>query len=83
MMGFTADGQADAAMVQARDQRFGINSADKRKDRQSIAAPAIDPDADAWQKSRAVQLADPNGLEHFHPQGAQPAPAKASSAPKK
>ena len=83
MMGFTADGQADAAMVQARDQRFGINSAEKRKDRASIAAPAIDPDADAWQKGRVVQLADPTGLEHSHPQGAQPVPARASSAPEK
>ena len=82
MMGFTADGQADAAMVQARDQRFGIDSAKKRKDRQSIAAPVIDPDADAWQKGRVVQLADPTGLEYSHPQGAQPMPAKAPSAPK-
>lgn len=81
MMGFTADGQADAAMVQSRDQRFSIDSAGKRKDRASIPAPAIDPDADAWQKGRAVQLADPTGMEHVHPQGAQRVPAQASSAP--
>ena len=81
MMGFTADGQANAAMVQARDQRFGIDSAQKRKDRASIAAPAIDPDADAWQKGRAVQLADPTGLAHTHAQGAQSTPAKASAVP--
>lgn len=81
MMGFTADGQADPAMVQARDQRFGIDSAKKREDRASIAAPPIDPDADAWQKGQALQLADPTGQEHTHPQGAQSAPVHRSSAP--
>ena len=32
MMGFTADGQADAAMVAARDQRFGVDSARKEQE---------------------------------------------------
>jgi hypothetical protein len=47
MMGFTADGQADAAMVSARDQRFKVSSAEKRQQRADIPAPAIDPGADA------------------------------------
>lgn len=66
MMGFTADGQHDPAMVAARDQRFGIDSADKRKGREDLATPAIDPGADAWQKGHVVQIADPTGSQHAH-----------------
>ena len=67
MMGFTADGQANAAMVEERDRRFGVQSADKRKNREDIAAPFIAPGADAWQKGQAVQLADPTATPHAHP----------------
>jgi hypothetical protein len=56
MMGFTADGQADPALVGARDRRFGIDSAAKRSDRERIPAPPIDPGADAWQRGQVVQL---------------------------
>lgn len=66
MMGFTADGQADAAMVAARDQRFGIASAARRKSREDIAAPAVDPGADAWQQGKVVQIPDPTGSQHAH-----------------
>ena len=66
MMGFTADGQTDPAMVAARDRRLGIDSAEKRKGREDLATPAIDPGADAWQKGRVVQLADPTGSQHAH-----------------
>jgi hypothetical protein len=59
MMGFTADGQSDPALVQGRDRRFGISSQDKRNDRADIQAPAIDPAADAWQHGTTVQIADP------------------------
>jgi hypothetical protein len=55
-MGFTQDGQVDATMVAARDKRFGISSAEKRKDRESIVSPPIPEGADAWQKGDAVQL---------------------------
>jgi hypothetical protein len=64
MMGFTADGQADPAMVAARDKRFGIESAERRKKREDIAAPAIDPGADAWQRAKAIQVDDPTGSQH-------------------
>jgi hypothetical protein len=70
MMGFTADGQSDPAMAEARDKRLGISSADKRKSREDIAAPAIAEGADAWQKGRTIQLHDPTGSEHSHPPGA-------------
>ena len=39
MMGFTADGQVDAALVAARDRRFGISTAAKREQRKDIAYP--------------------------------------------
>lgn len=65
MMGFTADGQADPAMVAARDTRLGVSSEDKRKRRADIPAPAIDPGADAWQKGTVIQIKDPGGA-HAH-----------------
>ena len=64
MMGFTNDGQADAAMVAARDRRFRIDSAEKRRQRADIAAPAIMDGADAWQHGTTIQLADPTGTQH-------------------
>lgn len=65
MMGFTADGQANPAMVAARDSRLGVSSDEKRKRRAEIAAPAIDPGADAWQKGTVIQIEDPAG-GHLH-----------------
>jgi hypothetical protein len=59
MMGFTADGQLDTRMVVARDQRLGIDSAEKRRYREQIPAPSIDPHADGWQHGNAYQIADP------------------------
>lgn len=64
MMGFTADGQVDEAMVAARNRRLGIAGADKRQQRQDIAAPPVDPAADAWQRGHAFQIADPTGAAH-------------------
>ncbi|WP_254926639.1 OBAP family protein [Janthinobacterium sp. PC23-8] len=64
MMGFTQDGQADAAMVVARDARFKVQSLEKRRQRADIAAPAIDPGADAWQHGKLLQLQDPTGAAH-------------------
>jgi hypothetical protein len=59
MMGFTADGQSDASMVQSRDRRFGVDSAAKRANRADIQAPPLDPDADAWQHGTTIQITDP------------------------
>jgi hypothetical protein len=56
MMGFTQDGQADEAMIAARDKRFDVSSAKNRENRADIEYPAIDPDADAWQKGIVVQI---------------------------
>jgi hypothetical protein len=79
MMGFTADDQHDPQLVADRDKRFAISSADKRANRQDIAAPSIDPGADAWQKGRTVQIADPTGVEHASAHGAKSAVSAASS----
>jgi hypothetical protein len=56
MMGFTQDGQADAGMVADRDRRFGVSSAENRKERADIEYPPIDPEADAWQKGVTPQI---------------------------
>ena len=56
MMGFTADGQADPTVVQARDARFKISTEENRKNRADIEYPTIDPDADAWQKGVVLQV---------------------------
>jgi hypothetical protein len=77
MMGFTADGQADPAIVAARDKRFGISSEEKKKNRADLPVPAIDPGADAWQKGKVVQFQDPSGTEHSSAHGAQTDAARA------
>lgn len=68
MMGFTADGQTDMAMVAARDRRLGVDSNERRAQRADIPAPPIKPGADAWQAGKVVQIADPTG----HPHDARP-----------
>lgn len=72
MMGFTADGQADPAMMAARDERLGIDSQAKRADRADIPAPPVDPGADAWQRGQVYQVPDPTGHAH------QPAASQAT-----
>jgi hypothetical protein len=64
MMGFTADGQQDRAMVAARDQRFGIDSGAKKRDRENIEVPPIDPGADAWRHGKVFQIVDPTSSGH-------------------
>ncbi|WP_411380314.1 OBAP family protein [Pseudomonas sp. MPB26] len=66
MMGFTADGQADPAMVAERDQRLGINSSDKKKARADIIAAPIAPGADAWRQGNVIQIVDPTETPHRH-----------------
>lgn len=56
MMGFTAEGQANPKLVQARDDGYGISSAEKKKQREDIPVPAIDPGADQWQQGKSIQL---------------------------
>ena len=50
MMGFTKDGQLKPALLAGRDKRFGISTAEKRKQREDIPMPTVDPGANAWEK---------------------------------
>ena len=61
MMGFTADGQIDLPMVEARDKRFDVSSMDKRKQREVISAPPVDPGANGWEHGKVWQVPDPTG----------------------
>jgi hypothetical protein len=79
MMGFTADGQADPAMVAARDKRFGIDSAAKRKNRQDIPPPTIDAGANGWQHGQSFQIDDPTGSQHAAESASKTASAPATS----
>ena len=72
MMGFTQDGQADPAMVAARDRRLDISSDERRQSRADIDAPVIAAGADAWQSGRVIQFADPTGAQHQHAPAEQP-----------
>src|SRR5204863_204582 len=39
MMAFTADGQLRCGLLEDRDRRFGISTAERRRERRDIAAP--------------------------------------------
>lgn len=56
MMGFTADGQARDELVAARDRRIGVSTAKNRRRRRRIAAPEVNPRANAWESGRVVQI---------------------------
>jgi hypothetical protein len=66
MMGFTQDGQLDTTLVKARDQRFDISTADKRRNRSDISAPPVQPGANAWQKGEIRQLQVVDKPAHGH-----------------
>jgi hypothetical protein len=78
MMGFTADGQADPAMVEQRNRRMGINTAEKRQQRADIMPRPVLQGADAWQHGDALQLADPTSHAHVT-QPHSPTPASTNS----
>lgn len=56
MMGFTKDGQLKQELIQERDKRFDISTAEKKKKRADIAAPKVDPMANAWEKGELRQF---------------------------
>lgn len=55
MMGFTADGQVDEAIVEARDRRLGVSWRERRAARASIPMPAVAPGANGWESGWTVQ----------------------------
>lgn len=58
MMGFTADDQADPAMVAARDRDQAIDSAKLKAARTDLVILPIADGADAWQTGPAFQISD-------------------------
>lgn len=56
MMGFTKDGQIHKELLDARDKRFKVSSAENRKKRANIKALPIDPMANAWEKGEIRQF---------------------------
>lgn len=54
MMGLTADGQADQALIDARDRRIGVSTPRKRENRADIRTPEVAPGANSWESGRTV-----------------------------
>lgn len=79
MMGFTADGQLNPALLARRDARLESDSAAVRARRAALPAPAPDPAADAWQHGAAFQIPPPGGPSASH--GAPAAPAAPAAVP--
>ena len=70
MMGFTKDGQLNPSLLQDRDKRFNISTADKKRNRQDIDEPTVDPKSDAWQNGQVRQFIISNKADsatHKHP----------------
>ncbi|MBA1188042.1 OBAP family protein [Pseudomonas entomophila] len=70
MMGFTADGQADAEMVRQRDLRMQVDTQEHRQARAKIRPAPVERGADAWQNGNVVQIPDPTGHDHVKPRPA-------------
>src|SRR5690606_21419095 len=74
MMGFTKDGQLNEELVQERDKRFNISTAEKKKNREDISMPQVDPMANAWEKGHLRQFIITNKVDsaaHKHQGPAQ------------
>lgn len=80
MMGSTADGQMNPALVTARDQRLGVDTLEKRRNREDLPVPQIDPGANAWERGQAIQITDPTSTPH-HAESASSERPPARSGP--
>jgi hypothetical protein len=56
MMGFTRDGQLNKQLLADRDSRFNVTTQAKKDNRKDIPMPAVDGDANAWQKGKVRQF---------------------------
>lgn len=56
MMGFTKDGQLSKKLIEDRDNRFDISTAEKKQNRVDIQIPIVDPMANAWEKGQVRQF---------------------------
>lgn len=52
MMGFTKDGQLNPKLLEERDRRFNVSTAEIKKKREDIPMPNVDPMANAWEKDK-------------------------------
>jgi hypothetical protein len=69
MMGFTKDGQLKQELLTARDKRFNMSTANRKKDRADIPMPLVDPLANAWEKGEVRQLtifSNADSAAHMH-----------------
>lgn len=66
MMGFTKDGQLRRQLLDDRDRRFKVSTAEKRKNRADLPARPVQPGADSWQTGEALQLPPLAGSNHPH-----------------
>jgi len=58
MMGFTADGQADPAMVAKRDRDLHVDLAQVKAKRADFPTRPVAEGADGWQQGQAFQISD-------------------------
>jgi hypothetical protein len=56
MMGFTKDGQLKQNLLDDRDKRFEVSTAEKKKNRSDIPDPTVDPHANAWEQGEFRQF---------------------------
>jgi hypothetical protein len=69
MMGFTADGQSDKAMLNQRNERLRLDGAAIKAQRADIQTPTPDPKANGWQYGNVIQIKDPAAQgAHSHPE---------------
>lgn len=80
MMGFTADGQADPAMVAQRNRRLGVDASKTKAQRADIQVPAADPQANGWQRGNVIQIPDPTGAHVHRPATSTPAKSNSRSS---
>lgn len=55
MMGFTEDGQAELGPIANRDNRIGVSTDQKRKNRADIPDPVVAAGANCWESGQTVQ----------------------------
>jgi hypothetical protein len=63
MMGFTKDGQIHPKLLEERDKRFNVATAEKKLNRDDIPMPAVDPLANAWEKGHLRQFIITNKVD--------------------
>ncbi len=77
MMGFTKEGQLQPELLQARDKRFNVSSAEKKKNREDIPMPNVDPMANAWEKGEVRQIVISNKADSaMHKHQGPPSPTE-------